>query len=315
MTVLPRDFVETREGLVFAVVDGCPEQGRVLCFLRYLRDPSTGLLHKVDTAAANAWLHRHFPHYLYHSGRLDADLHAVAASAIARHHEPRRRLQELLTVVSSDPLEARLRRLVRRFIRSGIVPDDLGVTGSLLLGAQTPHSDIDLVAYGRPAFQAARNAIRQGLAEGVLRDLEPAEWAEAYRRRGCALSLRDFIWHERRKANKAVFEGTKFDLTQVCRDPPPDPTVWRKRGRRQIRAVVIDASAAFDHPARYRIDHPELSEICVYTHTYVGQACNGETVEATGLLEQAESGTLRLLIGSSREAPGEYLRVLTAGSC
>ena len=35
---LSKDFIETAEGLVFAVVDHRLEQGRVLCFLRYRKD-------------------------------------------------------------------------------------------------------------------------------------------------------------------------------------------------------------------------------------------------------------------------------------
>jgi len=37
-----KDFIETAEGLVFAVVASGIEQGKVLCFLRYVRK-STGL--------------------------------------------------------------------------------------------------------------------------------------------------------------------------------------------------------------------------------------------------------------------------------
>jgi predicted nucleotidyltransferase len=72
---------------------------------------------------------------------------------------------------------------------------------------------------------------------------------------------------------------------------------------------VVDDAAAYDYPARYRVDDPEVGEILVFTHTYVGQAVRGEAIEAAGQLEEEASGRLRLVIGSSREAPGEYLRV------
>ena len=311
MIVLPRDFVETTEGLIFAVVEPGLEDGKVLCFLRYQRIQRSDPLRKCATDTANSLLREAYPQYLHHSDRLDADLHGVAMSAIVAHYRPTVRMAALLRAASpADHLEQRLCRLASVFIQSGVPADVLGVTGSLLLGAQNPDSDIDLVVYGRDQFHAARAVLRQGLQDGLWRDLNDAEWRETYRRRGTALSFDEFVWHERRKANKAVFDGTKFDLAQVDPDMRREEAVWRKRGPRLLEATVLDDMASFDYPARYRIDHPDIPEICVHTHTYVGQARRGERIEASGFVEQAESGMSRLSIGSSREAPGEYLRVV-----
>ena len=67
---LAKDFIETAEGLVFAVVVQGDEQGKVLCFLRYIKD--TVGWKKVDTQEANAFLKQYFPEYLYYSSILDA---------------------------------------------------------------------------------------------------------------------------------------------------------------------------------------------------------------------------------------------------
>jgi predicted nucleotidyltransferase len=83
----------------------------------------------------------------------------------------------------------------------------------------------------------------------------------------------------------------------------------RKLGFVTVSGVITDDSAAYDYPARYRLARSEVSEIIVFTHTYVGQAVRGEAIEAAGQLEEDASGRFRLVIGSSREAPGEYLRV------
>jgi predicted nucleotidyltransferase len=206
-------------------------------------------------------------------------------------------------------MEARLRRLLDYFVSRGIPASDLGVTGSLLIGAQTARSDFDLVAYTRTAFTAARRIVTAGLLSGGFDALDERAWHDAWVRRGCSLSLEEYIWHERRKANKALFEATKFDLALVLRDGLSSALPVRKLGRLRLRARVLDDSGAYDHPARYTLDHREVSEILVFTHTYVGQAVRGETIEAAGYLEEDVSGRLRLIIGSSREAPGEYLRV------
>jgi predicted nucleotidyltransferase len=57
------------------------------------------------------------------------------------------------------------------------------------------------------------------------------------------------------------------------------------------------------------IGHAEIGEILCFTHTYVGQALTGETVEAAGAVEACDDGRKRLVVGSSREAAGEFVRV------
>jgi len=81
-----------------------------------------------------------------------------------------------------------------------------------------------------------------------------------------------------------------------------------------IQAKVTDDFLAFDYPARFKVKSASgVTEIVSYTHTYAGQARKGETVEAQGVLEKVISkkgSRLRLLIGSTREAKGEYIKVL-----
>ena len=307
MSYLPRDFIETFEGLIFAVVDGVLEDDRALAFLRYV--PEGAGHRKVSTEQANALLREHYPRYLYHSARLDADLHAVPLADIRCHHRPRERVRSLLEHGPTDAIEAKLLRLLEKLIGEGVAPECLGVTGSLLIGGQTPASDLDLVVYGRPQFFQAKEAVSRLIARGELEELNAVSWRDAYERRGCALSLQEFLRHERRKGNKGMIEGTKFDLALVD-EAVPESVRWRKTGRVTIRARVLDDSRAFDQPARYRLDHPQLREVVSFTHTYVGQARSGELIEACGAVEESAEGFKRLVVGSSREAPGEYIRVL-----
>ena len=146
MIFLPRDFIETKEGLVFAVVDSSLEDDKVLAFLRYA---PTG---KLTTEAANGLLGKSYPQYLHYSTRLDAKLHAVPLYDITRHHQPRVRMQQLLANQPKDAIEAKLLRLVKLLADTGLDLTVLGVTGSLLIGRQTLNSDVDLVVYGRVYF-------------------------------------------------------------------------------------------------------------------------------------------------------------------
>ncbi|MGZ8217497.1 nucleotidyltransferase domain-containing protein [Methylomagnum sp.] len=305
---LPRDFIETSEGFIFAVVDTCPEDGRVLCFLRYVR--RDGRLRKLGTAAAQASLAAHAPAYLFTSKRLEASLHGVPTERIRRHYQPRERVRELLATSARDAIEAKAARWLRLMADHGLDLARLGLTGSLLLGAQTAASDLDFVIYGREAFFQARRLVHALIEAGELANLDEAAWREAYDRRGCALSFEEYLWHERRKFNKGLIDGTKFDITLTGEDAPHDVEPVRKLGRTTLRAVVDDARHAYDHPAAYRLDHPDITEALSFTHTYAGQAEAGERIEIAGIVEETAAGQRRLVVGSSREAPGEYIRVL-----
>lgn len=309
MTYQPRDFIQTPEGLIFAVVDGHMEEGRVLCWLRYA--PVEGRRQKLRTAAAQDYLATHAPDYLYTSRRLDTALHGVPLDRIARHHRPRARVRELLGAANPDAIEAKAAHLLRLLAGMGLDLDQAGLTGSLLIGAQNPASDLDVVIYGRAAFFQARALVRRALAEGALDDLAPEDWRDAYARRGCALGFEDYLWHERRKFNKGMVAGTKFDISLIGEDAPlADTGPARKLGRTTLRARVLDARYAYDCPAVYRLDHPTIAEVHVHTQTYAGQAEAGETVEVAGVLEETAQGPRHLVVGTSREAPGEYLMVV-----
>lgn len=309
LSLQPRDFLETADGLVFAAVEAELEGDRALSFLRYRRDADQW--RKLLTNQANAWLSSHAPDYLYYSIERDARLHGVPWSQVAVHHQPRARLARLRRHGPSDAVEARLCRLLTVLAQGGADLSQVGMTGSLLIGAQGPNSDFDLVVYGRPAFQQLRQTLVRLLEAGLIDPLDEALWQESYARRGCELDYADYLRHEQRKYNKAAFEGTKFDLTLVHPGAHPHRR-YRKRGLIQLRAEVLDAEAAFDYPARYQLNHPDIHEALSFTNTYAGQALPGETVEISGHLEQADDGLLQIVVGSSREAPGEYIRVVSA---
>lgn len=304
----PRDFIETSEGLIFAVVDGDTEDGRVLCTLRYLRQ--SGKLRKLPTGEAETHLRDHAPGYLHRSKRLDARLHGVPVSLVRRHYRPRDRVRELLAAARLDPMEGKAVHWLRLFTARGLDPARIGLTGSLLIGAQTAASDMDFVIYGREPFFEARGIVQTLLDSGDLEELDETAWREAYGRRGCALDFPEYVWHERRKLNKGLCAGTKFDITLIAEEMLPENGPVRKLGAARLEAEVADARYAYDYPARYRLIHPEVAEALSFTHTYAGQAKAGERVEVAGILEVTGSGLQRIVVGSNREAPGEYIKVV-----
>jgi len=307
---LPKDFIETAEGLIFAVVSYGPQAGKVGCFLRYVKSDSGW--QKIATEAANRLLTTQYPHYLYHSEQFDAAFHAVDIEYITQHYHPEQRLKDLLDVDVCNEIVQRLQRLIPTLVQYGVDPEILGVTGSLLIGCQKSTSDIDLVVYGREAFHRVRSAVQQAVANGELSVLDDVLMRDNFERRLGELSYDDFAWHESRKFNKAVVEGTKFDIGMVhYQFVEEDERQYQKQGVVKLVSQVIDDQFSFDFPARYILDDEVISEVMVMTQTYVGQAKTGEKIEVSGAVEcEAATGQCRLIVGSSREAVGEYIKVI-----
>lgn len=304
-----KDFIATAEGLIFAVVAQGTEQGKVRCFLRYVHNAFGWK--KVNTQQANYFLQQHYPQYLYDSPLLAASLHAVAVDDIVTHYIPSDCLQNILHNKSHDIIERDCRVLMALLQQQGIYSQQWGITGSLLLGLHNVYSDIDLVCYDLTVFAQCRTAITALIAEKQLSPLNDKDWQQSYERRDCALSFDDYVWHERRKMNKALINGRKFDLSCVTPAQADSSIAYQKYGAMILQTKVIDASRAFAYPAEFIIDHPSIKTVLCFTATYTGQAITGEIIEVSGLLEQAITGEQRIIVGSNREAKGEYIKVIT----
>jgi predicted nucleotidyltransferase len=117
-----------------------------------------------------------------------------------------------------------------------------------------------------------------------------------------------FLWHEKRKLNIGKIEGTVFNLLGVGERIELAVGVPVKRVR--IKCRVGDATQAFNLPSIYFVDHETVSEVISFTHTFAGQANEGEVIEVSGFLEKTSDGDFRIVVGTSREAEGEYIKVV-----
>lgn len=308
---LPKDFIQTKQGLVFAVVSYQAHEGKVGCFLRYVSNGDAWK--KIDTEQANQLLQQSYPEYLYQSTQFDAMFHAVAVEDIVEHHRPEARLLSVLQQEPRDNIEHRLQQLIPVLVRYGANSDFLGLTGSMLINQQRTTSDIDLVVFGREAFHKTRQALKNAVLSGELSDLDLALMKDNYQRRAGELNFEEFSWHEYRKYNKASIAGTKFDIGMVCLsgERQQEDEQYQKQGMRTITTKVIDDHRAFDFPAVYLVGDELTPEVLSFTHTYVGQVKKGELIEVSGAVEcNMTTGKCRLIVGSTREADGEYIKVI-----
>ena len=298
-----RDFVQTRQGWIFAVA-GYGFDGGARCMLRYVPDENgdrqlNGVRYrKMDFDDAFEYLKKHKPEWVF-------DVHVVPFEEIIRIFNPTQRVAELACV------ESRITKIVNAL--KGIPKEDMGITGSFLPGLQIEGSDIDFVVYG-PSWFKARDILEAAKADpsSGIESVSNEMWHTIYNKRIPDIPFDEFVLHEERKGNRGMVDGTYFDLlfTRSWDQLPVDLRRGVDIGMGSITATVTNVDFSFDSPAIYKVEHGEIAYVLSYTHTYSGQALVGEVIEAKGMVEQA-GNTKRLVVGTKREPKGEWIRSLT----
>ncbi len=310
MFIRPKDYISVNNKLFFAVVSEYQEDDRALCWLRYVKDKNG--MQKLESKQAGQLIRESYPEFLFHSQYADIDLHGISLESIDRVHRPDQAVVRLLESVSPDSTQQDAIKLIKLLLDAGIKIETIGITGSLMLDTHNEHSDIDMIVYGRKRFFEVRKLVQQFLKTGELKSLDESFWQSAYQRRDCALSYGEYQSHELRKFNKCISGETKVDISMIPEiyERVQENGPYKKMGQDKISSVVTDDAYAYDFPARYLIEHDTINEVVSYTATYTGQALKGDKIEAAGYIEQGSDGNNRLLVGTSREAAGEYIRVI-----
>ncbi len=310
MHIRPKDYVAVNDELFFAVVSDIQEDERVLTFLRYIKDEKG--MHKLSTKKAQKYIEGSFPDFAFHSQYADIELHGIPLKSISCIYRPEETVIKLQDMDNPDAIQADAKKMIQLLVDAGIEKKNIGITGSLMLDSQNPESDIDMVVYGRDIFFKIRTLIRQYIETGALSDLTHTDWEDAWQRRDCELNIDEYKKYEKRKFNKCVCGNTKVDFTMIplAGEAVDENRQFKKLYKENIIANVIDDTFAFDFPARFYIDHDMIEQVVVYTATYIGQAEKGDKIEVAGYLEEDIDGNKRLVVGTSREATGEYIRVV-----
>ncbi|MCX9014994.1 MAG: nucleotidyltransferase domain-containing protein [Candidatus Methanoperedens sp.] len=296
-----RDFVITDDDWIFAVADYSHEEG-IRSVLRYVPDQkgtrgTDKKFRKLEFDDAFIFMKQTRPEWV-------KDVHIV----------PYDRVKQVLAPNEKIPALTRENKKVREIVKAlekDIPLDKMGVTGSLLPGLQNETSDIDFIIYGKSWFRARDIIAQAKKGNTALTEISNEMWQDIYKKRRPEISFDEFLIHELRKGNRGMVDGTYFDLLYV-RDWE-DITPFKRGvdiGHATIEATVTNADFSFDSPAIFKVDHPEISCVLSYTHTYAGQALAGERIEASGMVETV-GDIKRLVVGTKREPKGEWIRSLT----
>ncbi|HXY87224.1 MAG TPA: nucleotidyltransferase domain-containing protein [Candidatus Acidoferrales bacterium] len=296
-----RDFIITHDNWIFAVI-GYDNSSNIQAYLRYVPDEDGDRIRsdgkrfkKVGFDDAYRLLKNWKPHYLNYS-------HLVPFEDVAQVKYPQQ-----FVATTDDEKVLKIAELLENY---GVDRKNMGVTGSRLVDLQAETSDVDFVVYGRHSFERARGALKDATQNGELPQISAEMWSRVYEKRRPELTFEEFVMHEKRKWNRGVVDGTYFDLlfvrdyTEIKIEPHGVDD-----GCVEAMASVTNVDFAFDNPAIYEVDHDEIAKVLSYTHTYVGQALVGETVEVRGVYNKA--GEKRVIVGTTREATGEWIKSCT----
>jgi uncharacterized protein len=329
----PRDFLYSKDDLFFATTSYFHPKDRIISFLRYIPDPKGERLKnykrysKVNSKQAYNFLGKNFPDYLFDSHESNLKMVGVPLTKLKNIMRPQIRLKKIMDKLSDDKLLLKVVRVADVFNEhAGIPYDKMGISGSILPGLHDPeNSDIDFVIYGLKNHRKALLTFSEIKDKGIFESIKDENWVKLYKKRikDSSLSYEEFKWYEDRKNNRGVIDGTLFDIL-ATRDW--DEIIGKYGDRKfeslgtiKIQCKVSDAIAAFDNPAIYKVEDVDIlegpkiniNEIVSFTHTYAGQASEGEFIIAKGKLEKiiGKNINYRLVVGTTRESIGEYIKL------
>jgi predicted nucleotidyltransferase len=320
------DYVETAEGLLFAVKGLHHPEGLVTAYLRYIPDPQGGRLRGAlryrrvyDLDETDRLLHERYPRYLNYVERKGLTLQSVQMESIAHTYSACERLKTLVEEPGTE-LETTIARVVTAISSdSGVPLDGFGVSGSVLIGLTVSTSDIDLIVYGLDAgrkvyisleeLRASQDWIRPYDSETV-REVMENRWGDT------DLDPEKMVDIETRKVLHGMIDGRDY-FVRLVRNPEEfqRETASKSLGRAVLGAVVTDAEESIFTPCTYHVEdctyldgalEPEVTQLVSYRGKFTEQARQGDTVEARGTVEEVTYGEetiFRLMLGSR----GDYL--------
>lgn len=326
--VLEGHYLETVEGLFFAVKGWVHPPDRYIACLRYIpceseserRKGNIGYCRLYEWAEQESFLRESYPHYVSPDPVFHRVLQSVPLRNVQQIYDPRNRLEELRLAGARDSVEEdaiNFASLLRK--EAGIRWEYLGVSGSLLIGLHTPRSDLDLIIYGSGNSRAVHRTLQAlRTAGGPVEHLGESDLATLYEeRRASTFATREaYALRERAKAMQGRFRGRPYfirflkDAAEF--DERYGDRIYIPLGQAAIEATVADARESIFTPCCYRVEAVRilegpgvdgLTEIVSYRGRFCEQAREGDRVRALGTLERVKdaSGNVwhRLILGNS----------------
>lgn len=340
-----RDFIKTRNNLIFCVVGYVHPKDRVLAYLKYTPSsdgPWGGKDQKYSRSMSHYsasevqkninWLKENYPKYVAYLNELGFEMSSIPKDEISKHYVPSERLEEILSSGPTDTLEESVETLVSLISQTSGVPiQNFGVTGSILLKIHnTSFSDLDISVYGRMNSEKVKAAVERLFKDpksvtNKLQGNHLEKWcrekAETY-----PISQSESRRFYSRRWNYGIFNDTYFSVHPTR----SDNEVIEEYGDESYRGLgIISVEASISrvienlyNPYRYKVEDvknkngeaiPAVDEIISFEGFYGGIPENGERVIAKGKLEEvidklSQVKKHRLVIGSPESKGKDFLK-------
>jgi uncharacterized protein len=330
--VIESYYLETLDGLFFAIKGLEHPADRTIAVLRYAPDPKSGDRRKGKKIYRRLYhfqeqeqlIRTAYPQYLAFDPVFQATLQSVPGSMVRRIYDPRLRIQELAQASIRSAVEDDAYAFICLLQENAQVPfSALGITGSLLIGLHTAQSDLDAVVLGAKSCEKVYQALRRmrdDASGGELRGLDSQGLEELYTERvkDTKMDFRKFVDLEKQKVNQGSFRNRPYFIRFIKKPHEVNLIYGQRRynplGRAAIKASITDDRESIYTPCRYQLADVRIlegpqqispKEIVSFRGRFCEQARVGDVIMAAGTLERIQTTTgevwHRLLLGNAVE--------------
>lgn len=331
-----RDFIETKEGHLFCVVDYLHPPHGYTAYLKYIpvmngkwRGPDTSYsrtlpyYHVSQIENTYKYLKTQYPEYIYDDPVRNITISTIPKTSVKTYYHPQKRVQQIQQDTPNDPLEQKLVELVSLLEEKTGTEDCFGVTGSILTATHNQEfSDIDLTVNGLENSVKLRQAIIQLKEESEQIQPSSREEVERWvkiRADRFPLNEEELIRVAGRRWNFGYFDGTYFSVHPTRLDEEIieeyGDNTYHRVGEVMGTATVVDASESLFLPAIYKVKDAEInsneviSEVVSFEGMYGELFENGEKIRFRGILEEVKGKDARhrVIVGGAR-FPDGYIK-------
>jgi len=322
-----RDAIVTQDKMIFRVYGYTHPPRAYICDPEYApatiyesKDPRAfrtngkQIYYKFFADGGLPYVQKKYPQFTVWYAPLRKNLVGVTKTHVVEARQPDKTFQSLMLMPPKDSLLQALRALFDQVQqRSSLSKNDFGAFGSLLHNFYHPKfSDIDLIIYGRSKLERLRETLASLYQEAnspLRNEFNDMKSVEGKQWKFLNYSLKEYVWHQKRKQVYALFNHQKSGRTiktefepvrrweEIRNEYNAQMRIAPKGWIKMLARIIGDRDAAF-MPSVYQIEPikilnrarvRDIQQIVSYVEEFRVQATRDEVVLVEGNLEQVNT--------------------------